>query len=832
MPYVLQRIIEVQIRRPWLFLGSAGFITVAAVFFALRLHLYTGLETLLPQSRASVIELERVTKLTTGVSGVSIVMEGSDSKQLRDYADALVPKLKAIGEPYVASASSGVHDAVSFFGPRAGLFLETDRLTKLRDEVKQRYSRALVKASGLGLGLDEEAEAEPEPFDLKKLTADLVGDNFDTTRFPDGYYQSKDGRTLVVAIRSKVPNGKFEDGRAALKRIREVVANAKLPAEIKVSYGGDLTSGVSEFDSINRNLLEVGVLGSVLIAGIVLLYFMRLRTLMLMLIVIGVGDAWTFGMTRITIGHLNAATGFLFTIVTGNGINFAIICMARYLEARRLKTPIEESVRIAVRETWRPTLTAGFATGASYGALAATSFRGFHDFGFIGGIGMALCWLATYWVLPPLLIVTERFSPLKLEAPAGTTSNWFQRLRRSGVNFSRPFVWLVANAPGKLSILAMVLTFVGAVAGTVWVVRDPMEYNLKAIRTDVRDRAQEIRADKLAAELTGRAGVDGMAIVVERPEQLGPLRKALLARRDAVPYEDRPFEALFALDDYVPKNQEEKIPILLDLRRWILKAHERGAIKESDWKEITPLLPPEHLEPYDESQVPESIASSFVESDGRRGRIVYISPTPPGDRVDDAHYLFRWADSYRRTELPDGSVVLGSGRAVIYADMWQAVVEDVPKAIILSFFATLAVLILILRSARARIVVAAAMIQSAIISAGAFWAMGLRLNFINFIALPVTFGIAVDYSVNIVERYAHMGPGSMLASLRATGGAVLLCSFTTMLGYIALVQSNNLMIRSMGIASFVGEICCVFSAVLGIPAMVYILDKRKAARQG
>ena len=47
--------------------------------------------------------------------------------------------------------------------------------------------------------------------------------------------------------------------------------------------------------------------------------------------------------------------------------------------------------------------------------------------------------------------------------------------------------------------------------------------------------------------------------------------------------------------------------------------------------------------------------------------------------------------------------------------------------------------------------------------------------------LPITFGIGVDYAVNIMQRYRRDGPGSALNAVRETGGAVVLCSLTTIL---------------------------------------------------
>ena len=65
--------------------------------------------------------------------------------------------------------------------------------------------------------------------------------------------------------------------------------------------------------------------------------------------------------------------------------------MARYLEERRHGTPTEAAILEAMRRTWRPTLTAAATASAAYGALVVTEFRGFREFGWIGGWG---CWSA------------------------------------------------------------------------------------------------------------------------------------------------------------------------------------------------------------------------------------------------------------------------------------------------------------------------------------------------------------------------------------------------------------------------------------------------------
>src|SRR4029077_867852 len=119
-------------------------------------------------------------------------------------------------------------------------------------------------------------------------------------------------------------------------------------------YAGDLQTGISEYTSINKDVTDVGIIGGFLIVGIVFLYYLRLRTLIAMVLTIAIGVSWTFGFSQLAIGHLNMATEFLFTIIAGNGINFGIIYMSRFLEARRRGATLEDGIRIAHRETWLP----------------------------------------------------------------------------------------------------------------------------------------------------------------------------------------------------------------------------------------------------------------------------------------------------------------------------------------------------------------------------------------------------------------------------------------------------------------------------------------------
>ena len=63
----------------------------------------------------------------------------------------------------------------------------------------------------------------------------------------------------------------------------------------------------------------------------------------------------------------------------------------------------------------------------------------------------------------------------------------------------------------------------------------------------------------------------------------------------------------------------------------------------------------------------------------------------------EARRLSERADAFRETRLPNGEVLRGSGRAVIFADMLRAVISDVPRAVMASLAMTIvAVLVTVL----------------------------------------------------------------------------------------------------------------------------------------
>jgi predicted RND superfamily exporter protein len=825
LSFALRRLASVQLARPWWVVIVCAAIAALAGLVAARLELRTRFDQLLPDNQPSVVELRRLADRTGGQSNAFVVLEGQDEAVLRAMGDDLVSELRALKPDWMTGAEDGVQSSRAYLEPRAGLFADLSDLTKLRDDLDARWQWEVGQETGSNLDDD----GAPPAVTAADIRARFVAARFhEADRFPNGYFESRDRRALVVIAHTAVAAGDLARARSVLGRIRSVVERVAREG-VRVSYAGDLVTGLSEYGAVRADLIQVGALGVGLVLTVIFVFFMRLRALVALGATIAAGLAWTFGATAIAIGHLNVATGFLFSIVAGNGINFGIIYMSRYFEERRVGTVLESALAIAHERTWPSTLTAAVAAAAAYGSLGVTDFRAFKHFAFIGAFGMIACWIASYTLLPSVLVLFERARPFRLPLASTSSPSLLQRLRMGGVPYGAPIAAVVARAPRTIASLGVALALLGAALLVSYVRSDPMEYDMRKLQNDVGQSREMYRVAHLASDVLG-ARVEGtMAVALDRFEQVRPFIAILEARAAASAPGDKPFEAVHSLLDFVPDAQGEKIPLLRQIRERLIRAHERGLIAQADWTELSSKLPPDDLQPFGVDDLPAELARPFTERDGTRGRLVLIEPTA-GKSDADLRYLLKWADSFRETRLPDGEVVHGSGRAVIFADMIQSVVRDIPRCVALSLAMTVLALGLTFRRGSSVFGVLGAL------AAGIAWvvlAMVLtrtKIHFLNFVALPITFGIGVDYAVNFAMAYEVDGRRSILDVLRKTGSAVILCSLTTTLGYLALLSSVNQAVRGLGMLAAIGEVACLAAAVLVLPAA--LLWRERARRGG
>jgi predicted RND superfamily exporter protein len=190
--------------------------------------------------------------------------------------------------------------------------------------------------------------------------------------------------------------------------------------------------------------------------------------------------------------------------------------------------------------------------------------------------------------------------------------------------------------------------------------------------------------------------------------------------------------------------------------------------------------------------------------------------------------LILWANSFREITLPNGEIIRGTGEAVVFSDMLLKIGEDAPKVALASFLGTVLVILIAFKRRLAGWVALGTLALGVTWLVAFFHLTGVKLNFLNFLALPIAIGVGSDYAINVMKRREIEGDAGIEKAFIETGGAVVACSMTTLCGYAALLLSVNGAVRSMGLAAGFGEAATQLAAMLVLPALLYSMGRKWA----
>jgi hypothetical protein len=767
---------------------------------------------LLPKTSRSAIDLEHVTRRVGGFAEHTVILSGADPVTLELFADDLAEKLESAPEGLVRWVEYKVDEAADFYRRRLLLFPDEAELESLRDGLRARVEWEAAARAGSATG------AAP---DVEGLIESLAGERKGILgRFASGYYLGEvTGRApgeemTILAMIVRMAGTPDDYGKVVRldRLVRAAVAELDPKAyapTLEVDYGGYVASNILEHDALAEDLVWATLLVFLAVAAAVTVYNRTWKAVPAVGIPLLVGTFATFGLAELLVGHLNSNTAFLGSIVVGNGINVGLILFARYLEERRHGAAPLPAMVTAVHATWLATLTAALAAGVAYASLLSTDFRGFNQFGLIGGIGMSLSWVFSYVMTPPLVLAWERRRPLTRDG---------QRPARP--LFTLAVSHLVERAPRVTSVAAVVVSIVAAFFVARFA-QDAIEYDFRKLRdmTALEEGGPawwDARVDMLFGE-----HLTPTALLARDEAQAREIAQKLEAHRRAHP--ESTFGSVLSIEALVPARQEEKLPIIREIAA--LATRENLAFLAPDKRmAVEAVLPPADLRPFGAADLPPSLKRQLTEVDGRIGTPVLVYPAASMD-VWNGRDVLRFADELRGLGLP-GDVPVASS-LLVFADVLDAIEADGPRATLLSLVgvALLVVVAFGLGKRSVRSLADAAWVLTAL-AVGVLWFGGiaglfeLRLNMLNFIALPITFGIGVDYATNIFQRRRVDHARSIADIVRTTGGAVALCSLTTIIGYASLLIARNQALFSFGLLAVIGEVACLAAALVALPAVL------------
>jgi uncharacterized protein len=258
----------------------------------------------------------------------------------------------------------------------------------------------------------------------------------------------------------------------------------------------------------------------------------------------------------------------------------------------------------------------------------------------------------------------------------------------------------------------------------------------------------------------------------------------------------------------------------------------RAKLKDTERDLLERALSEQSLVPLTARDLPEAFAAGLRERDGRVGRSVLVFPKVGGGTWQ-AERLAAFARDMREAAREAGAIA--AGPLLLSSDLAHAMRADGPRVTLLSFLCVIAICIgafgVVGRQAWAfsGLSVAALLLGVSFMLGLLAWT-GAKLNFSNFVALPITFGISADYSINMLRRFQSEGE-STDERLSHTSGALALCSAMTVIGWGALLLVENQALFSFGVFAISGEIASLVAAVLALPAVLAWLTSASKERR-
>ncbi|HEY1552585.1 MAG TPA: MMPL family transporter [Kofleriaceae bacterium] len=799
----------------WLRRNASAIIAVYAVAFAaaiylvaFRLPLYADFSYLLPQDVPAVRDLRRLESRVKSTDTVLAIVRAPTPEARAATVQDLATGIRRIRPQLIERVDSDDKDIRTFLQAHRDVLVPLGDLEKARDALREKLTAAKLKANPLFIDLEDHAADDAKATkDLDELRA-REREADDKLAHPSNV--SKDGLVAMIQIRTAFVSTDVARGDElvhALDSVRVHVALAHPGVEI--GFTGGVIGALAEHDAITQGMLVSSLVTGVLVGLVLALYFRSATLLVLLVGTIGVATAAAFGMAAFTVGHLNAATAFLGAIIAGNGINYGILMIARYLEERRKREEpkpgpqdpakiIDEALATAIATTLRPTAVASLGAAIAYGSLAGTSFKGFADFAVIGAVGMLLCWIASYTLLPALMIKFARRVRIAENAPL------IGRVLATLLGFRHAGRVVIASA--------LVLGTAGYIA-VRYVAADPFEYDIKQLRSEGPDAVVARRWMALSDATFGRGFAGRTIIAADSRDQVPKIVEALEDADQGKPADQQTFGSVDSIEMFVPEDEPKRIAVLGEIRALL----DDPALDDLDPKqrdELKALRPPDKIEPITVDNLPASLRDKFVEKDGRVGYLISIRPANKLDEWN-GHDLIRFANAVRVIHLTGGGTVTTSGSSVIFADIVASIAHDGPKVTVIAAGLLVIMVMILVGPNRRGVAVLVATTSGSLLMIAACALLGLKVSFLDFIALPITLGLGIDYAINVAHRDA---PAHEL--LATSGSAVFICSLTTIIGYGSLLVSENLAIRGFGTASLIGEITCVLSALVLVPALL------------
>jgi predicted RND superfamily exporter protein len=828
------------LRRSGRIIAASVVVAIIAIAVGSRLSFDPDLLNLIPQKNRQVNEFRKVLRDMGTIDYHIVVIELPKGRDVHDY-DTLIDAV-AEGyrkDPRIEDVTYKVPNPLDFVQtilPRALLLLTPAELNEaaakltdagIRESVAR--NRALLETPQ-SMALKQLVQYDPfnlAPIYIRKFQAASGGMRLDTST---GYYISADHSTLLILAKPKRPaqdvpfaksllaDGALMEARALADFQKNAPPKTPLPA---IEHTGGYSIATADADLIRYDVI-VNVVGSFF--GVLFLFiyaFRRAASVVYAGAPLAMGLALTFGTAGAVYGVLSQASAGFAALLAGLGIDFITVLYGRYVDERNRGAEMQSAVRTMIHSTLPGVVVAAITTAGTFFAFLATDFRGMTQLGFLTGTGILLFLLCVVFLLPALIVFSERH----------------ERKRA-------PKLYLHSFGAGHLIDLSIRRPRVTLV---VWIVF-MLVCGLLATRIQFSDNIQDLRAGnnsgvKTQAFVTQKFGqsFDFMMYVCEAKSLGEVMTKTSAATRDLdALVRDHTIGSIQSISTFLPP-PDQQAQVIAEIQRGAGDRFNAGRITKT-FKEALAAngfraeAYDSYLEMFVQSLQPAEpvtlanlgnsdltkLAQRFVKQVGGGWMsVIYVYPTGGRWPREVPPALLAVPDRHPGDILTGVNLVSSTLRRIVMADARRATLIGFVAVFILMFFS--------FRTVKMTALTFVPFVAGAIGMLGLMALMRLQFNFMNIFVGLMIIGVATDYAIYMLQRYIE-APELFPRAAHETGKAILMAALTAIVGYGSFAFSHYPGLRSIGYASFFGIGISGIAAITLLPAILVMGDARHAER--
>jgi uncharacterized protein len=695
------------------------------------------------------------------------------------------------------------------------------------------------------------------------------------------YFFSGDGTLaflLVSPVKDKDPDN-FTHAQKSIDALRNLITQMKAKhSGIEIGLTG---MPILENDEMVASQNDSSFASWLAMAGVALFYLVVYRGLRYPFMTVAslmVGTVWALGWLTLTIGHLNILSSAFAVMLIGIG-DYGVLWVTRFGQERQAGRDIHEANRQTALRVGPSVFTAATTTAFAFFAAMCADLKAVSELGWIAGCGVLLCGISCCTVVPALLSIfdfrahatqadndmilsmrdhqeTRRewlswimrrprwvlmccgfaalvlagfalnthydHNLLNLQAPQMESVQWQKKLTKKMDDSSWYAVSWTMTPEEALALQAKYeqLPDVSMVVTMASLVPPDQDRKIGMLR-DIHEKLLKLPK---RGEIIAHTAPNVNSI-----KQAGERVVKLLAQRQ----KEKPNEAMAHLQIGIDrlldtiKHREGEAPA------------EPGGVVQAVHLASSRSIVRDQLKQYDE-WITRDLAEDL--------HCLRDVSTPTPIRLDDlpANLRERYVGKngkwlvrvFSKTCLWDyeplekfvgqvRSVDPGAtGRPFTTLEGLTAMRDGFLWAGVYALIAMVLVLLLDFGGVKQTLVALMPLTLGMIATLGIMALFGFSLNPANMIAFPLILGVGADNGVHVMHDFRGRNRKERYRLTHITGFGILIKALTTVLGFGTLMIAEHRGMASLGLILTVGVTCCMLTALVFLPALLYVMGKR------